>query len=104
MLYLFQSFIIGVCFGVFKLLENEEIIELKKQPPVAVGRGGKLKSQLDIANKNCGQGGYKWDEKEELYVNEDDGLTDSEDEEVVLTEKVDPEKPWIMTITRETRK
>ncbi len=52
------------------------------QPTIAelMNQLKKVKQQLDIANQYCEHWGYKWDEKEEVYVMEDDGLSDSEDE------------------------
>ena len=64
--------------------QNEELKKQNKKLEIQHTYGWnlmwKLKEQLDIANEYCEQWGYKWDEKEEVYVNEDDGLSDSEDE------------------------
>ncbi len=58
----------------FGMTRKDEMSQLKKE-------NEKMKQQLETANEYCEQWGYKWDEKEEVYVNEDDGLSDSEDDE-----------------------
>mgnify|MGYP003656151812 CR=1 FL=1 len=61
--------------GITGMYESQKHIEK------LVYENQKLKQQLETANQYCEQWGYKWDEKEEVYVNEDDGLSDSEDDE-----------------------
>jgi cell division protein FtsB len=86
--------------------ENEK---LKKEHDLCWNKMWKLKEQLDAADGYCEQWGYKWDEEEEVYVNEDDDLTDTEDEsedesedkKFRIVKTVDPEKPWMMTLKRE---
>lgn len=60
------------CKGQGYVKALDYIVELKKQHTLCWDKMWKLKEQLDIANEHCEQWGYKWDEKEEVYVNEDD--------------------------------
>ena len=49
------------CMEKLRILSNARKDEIKK-----------LKEQLETANQYCEQWGYKWNEEEEVYVNEDD--------------------------------
>jgi len=45
-----------------------EIFDLKDENEELKKENEKLKKQLDNANDICGSRGYKWDEKDEVYV------------------------------------